>query len=59
MTDIYLTSNTAFSKKVNPMKYQIQTYILVRNWNLLFIDFTGVYNYTMKFIKCKRKHLWN
>ena len=37
MTGKYLTSNTTFSKKVNPMKYQIQTYILVRTWNLLFI----------------------
>ena len=27
-------SNTTFSKKVNPIKYPIQTYILVRIWNL-------------------------
>ena len=42
MTGKYLTSNTTFSKKVNPMKYRIQTYILVRTWNLLFMYFTGV-----------------
>ena len=35
MTGKYLTSNTTFSKKVNPIKYPIQTYILVRIWNLL------------------------
>ena len=44
MTSKCLTSNTTFSKKVNPMKYQIQTYILVRTWNLLFMYFTGVSN---------------
>ena len=44
MTGKYLTSNTTFSKKVNPMKYQIQAYVLVRTWNLLFIYFTGVSN---------------
>ena len=44
MTGKYLTSNTTFSKKVNPMKYRIQTYILVRTWNLLFMYFTGVSN---------------
>ena len=32
MTGKYLTSNTTFFKKVNPMKYRIQTYILVRTW---------------------------
>ena len=42
MTGKYLTSNTTFSKKVNPMKYWIQTYILVKTWNLLFMYFTGV-----------------
>ena len=44
MTGKYLTSNTTFSKKVNPMKYQIQTYILVRTWNLLSMYFTRVSN---------------
>ena len=37
----YLTSNSTFSKKVNPIKYWIQTYILMRTWNLLFMCFTG------------------
>ena len=41
MTGKYLISNTTFSKKVNPMKYRIQTYILVRIWNLLFMFLTG------------------
>ena len=44
MTGKYLTSNTTFSKKVNPMKYRIQTYILVRTWNLLFTYFTDASN---------------
>ena len=39
---LYLTRKTTFSKKVNPMKYPVQTYILVRTWNLLFIYFTLV-----------------
>ena len=30
------------SKKVNPMKYPVQSYILVRTGNLLFMYFTGV-----------------
>ena len=37
MTCKYLTSNTTFSKKVNPMEYRIQVYILARTWNLLFM----------------------
>ena len=44
MAGKYLTSNTTFSKKVDPMKYRIQTNILVRTWNLLFMYFTGVSN---------------
>ena len=40
----YLTSNTTFSKKVNPMKYQIHTHILVRTWDFLFMYFTGISN---------------
>ena len=44
MTGKYLTSNTTFSKKINPMKYRIQTYILVRNWDLLLMYFTDVSN---------------
>ena len=36
------TSKTAFTKKVNAMKYPVQTYILVRTWNLLFMYFTAV-----------------
>ena len=44
MTSKYLTSNTTFSKKVNPMKHQIQTYILVRTSNLVFMYFTGASN---------------
>ena len=31
-----------FPKKVNPMKYPVHSYILVRTWNLLFMCFTGV-----------------
>ena len=46
----YLTSNITFSKKVNPMKYRIETYLLVRRWKLLFIHFTGASNETMKSI---------
>ena len=37
-----LASKTTFFKKVNPMKYLVQTYILVRTQNLLFMYFTGV-----------------
>ena len=37
-----LTSKTTFSKKVNPMKYPVQSYILVKTRNLLFMYFTGV-----------------
>ena len=55
MTGKYLTSNTTFSKKVNPVNYRIQTYILVKTWNLLFMYFTSVSNQTMRSIKCKRK----
>ena len=44
-----------FQKSKSSMKYQIQTYILVRTWNLLFSYFTGVSNQTMKSIKCKKK----
>ena len=33
---------TTFSKKVNPMKYPVKSYILVRAGNLLFMYFTGV-----------------
>ena len=44
MTSKYLTSNTTFSKKVNPMKHQIQTYILVRTSNLVFMYFIGASN---------------
>ena len=46
-----------FSKKVNPRKYQILTYMLGRTWNLLFIYFTGVSNQTMKSILNVKKHL--
>ena len=47
-----------FQKSKSSMKYQIQTYILVRTWNLLFIYFTGVSNQTMKSIKCKKNLSW-
>ena len=47
---VALTRKTTFCKKVNPMKYPIQTYILVRTWNLLFIYFTYVSHQTMKSI---------
>ena len=39
---VVLTSETTFFKKINPMKYPVQTYILVNTWNLLFIYFTDV-----------------
>ena len=39
---VVLTSKATFSKKVNSMKYPVQTYTLVRTWNLLFTYFTGV-----------------
>ena len=39
-----------FPKKVNPMKYPVQAYILVRTRNLLFVYFTSVSHYTMKSI---------
>ena len=39
---VVLTNKTIFSKKVNPIKYPVQTYILVRTWNLLFMYFIGV-----------------
>ena len=45
-----LTNKTKFSKKVNPVKYPVQTYILVRTWNLLFMYFTDVSHKTMKII---------
>ena len=47
---VVLTNKTKFSKKVNPMKYPVQTYILVRTWNLLFMYFTDVSHKTMKII---------
>ena len=37
MTGKYLTSKTTISKKVNPSKYQIDTYMLVRAWNSLLV----------------------
>ena len=40
MTGKYLKRKATFSKKVNPMKYPVQTYILVSTWNLLFMYFT-------------------
>ena len=39
---VVFTSKTTFTKKANPMKYPVQTYILVRTWNLLFMYFTAV-----------------
>ena len=42
MTDKYLKRKTTFSKKVNPMKHPVETYILVTTWNLLFMYFIGV-----------------
>ena len=50
MTDKYLTSKTTFSKKVNPAKYTVQTYMLVKTCNLLFVSFLGISHYTMKSI---------
>ena len=42
MTGKCLKRKATFSKIVNPMKYPVQTYILVSTWNLLFMYFTGV-----------------
>ena len=50
MTGKYLRSKTIFSKKVNLMKYQVQTYMLVKTWNSLFVYFPGVSHLTMKSI---------
>ena len=36
------TSKTTFSKTANPMKCPLQSYILVRTRNFLFLYFTGV-----------------
>ena len=47
---VVFPSKTTFSKKVNPMKYPVQTYILVRTWNLLIMYFAGVSHETMKSI---------
>ena len=41
-------NQTIFSKKVNLMKYQEQTYTLVMTRDLLFANFSGVSNFTMK-----------
>ena len=35
-------SKSTFSKKGNPMKYPVQTYILMRTWNFLFMYFIDV-----------------
>ena len=39
-----LTNNITFFKKVNPMKYPVQIYILVMTWNLLFMCIIHVYS---------------
>ena len=31
-------------QKINPMKYPVQSYILVKTRNLLFMYFTGVFH---------------
>ena len=54
---LVLTNKTKFSKKVNPIKYPVQTYILVRTWNLLFMYFTGVSHWIMKSRLSVKKHL--
>ena len=54
---VVLTNKTIFSKKVNPIKYPVQTYILVRTWNLLFMYFTGVSHWIMKSRLSVKKHL--
>ena len=54
---LVLTNKTKFFKKVNPIKYPVQTYILVRTWNLLFMYFTGVSHWIMKSRLSVKKHL--
>ena len=55
---VVLTNKTKFFKKINPMKYPVQKYILVRTWNLSFMYFTGESYYVMKSIlNVKKKHL--
>ena len=54
---LVLTNKTKFSKKVNPIKYPVQTYILVRTWNLLFMYFTCVSHWIMKSRLSVKKHL--
>ena len=56
MTSKYLRIETIFSKKVNLIKYQEQTYMLVKTRNLLFANFSGVSNFTMKsMLNAKKK----
>ena len=58
MTGKYLTCKTTFSKKANLMKYPVQTYVLMRTWNLLFVYFPSVSHQTMKSIlNTKKKHI--
>ena len=49
------TIKTTFSKKGNPMKYPVQSCILVRTRNLFFRYFTSVSHETMKSILNVRK----
>ena len=52
----YLRIKTIFSKNVNLMKYQVQTYMLVKTRNLLFVNFPGVSShYTMESILNAKK----
>ena len=55
---VVLTNKTKFSKKLDPMKYPVQKYILVRTWNLSFMYFTVESHYVMKSIlNVKKKYL--
>ena len=52
----YLRIKIIFSKNVNLMKYQVQTYMLVKTRNLLFVNFPGVSShFTMQSILNAKK----
>ena len=59
MTSKCLRNKTIFSKKVNLMIYPVQTYMLVKTCNLLFVNFPGVSHYIMKSILNAKKNTSN
>ena len=50
---------TTFSQKVTPMKYPVQTCMLVRTWTLLFMYFPGISHETIKSILNGKRTLSN